>query len=106
MRLKRRKKRNRSFRSEIKTLDFYDKVLLWHVYEVGEYTTEQSAQFQDICDILNDLADAEYVEIETVDFGSTAYRVTDETRSLIERNEDLFRNARKNSGDDLIRRMF
>ena len=98
--------RNQSFRREVKTLDFYDKVLLWHVYEVGEYTTWQGAQFQDICDILDDLTEAEYVETETVDFGSTAYCVTDETRSLIERNEDLFRNARKIGEDELMRRMF
>lgn len=59
-----------------------------------------------LCDILEELIDAEYIETETVDFGVTAYRATDETRGYIERNEDLFRNARKRDEGDLIRRMF
>lgn len=97
---------NQSFRDAIKCLDFDSKVLLWHVYSNGDYKVEPGACLQDICDILEELTDAEYIETETVDFGVTAYRATDETRGYIERNEDLFRNARKRDEGDLIRRMF
>lgn len=98
--------KNRTFRREIKSLDFYNKVLLWHIYSNEEYRVESGKCLDDICDILNELMDSEYIEIETVDFGVTAYRTTDETRHCIERNEDLFRNAMKKSEGDLICRMF
>ena len=60
----------------------------------------------DICEMLDELNGEEYVETETVDFGVTAYRVTDETGYLISNNEDLFRNAREKSEADLICRLF
>lgn len=99
-------RKNQTFRREIKSLDFYNKVLLWHIYSNGEYRIESGKCLDDICDILNELMDSEYIEIETVDFGVTAYRTTDETRHYIERNEDLFRNAMKKGEGDLICRMF
>lgn len=98
--------KNQTFRREIKSLDFYNKVLLWNIYSNEEYRVESGKCLDDICDILNELMDSEYIEIETVDFGVTAYRTTDETRHYIERNEDLFRNAMKRSEGDLICRMF
>lgn len=97
---------NRSFRDAIKNLEFHSKVLLWRVYSEGEYRVESGKCMPDICEMLDELNGEEYVETETVDFGVTAYRVTDETGHLISNNEDLFRNAREKSEADLICRLF
>lgn len=100
------RRENDYFRSRIKSLEFDDKVLLWLIYSGNEYKVNNDKCLQDIDDILRTLETEDYIEPETVDFDVTAYRVTDECRSLIAANDDLFKNAREKSEDDLICRMF
>lgn len=105
-RQEKKQRENDLFRALIKSLDFSSKVLLWRIYSDGEYKVKSGACLPEICDMLDELCDAEYIETETVDFGVTAYRVTDETKGLIGGNEDLFRNAKEKCENDLIRRLF
>lgn len=103
---KRRKSENEYFRSLVKGMDFHDKVLLWLIYSGNEYEVDDHRYNPAIVDILKDLESEGYIEPETVDFGVTSYQVTDENRSLIEANEDLFRNAKGKTEEELIAMLF
>lgn len=93
---------NNLFRALVKGLDFPSKVLLWHIYSMGELRIEEDACPYELDSMLNELESEEYIEHETVDFAVSAYCVCDDKRELICRNEDLFRHAREKAGDDLL----
>lgn len=96
------KRENNLFRALIKSLDFSSKVLLWHIYSEGELRIEEGACPYELDSVIRELESEEFIECETVDFGISAYCVCDDKRELMSNNEDLFRNARDKTVDDLL----